>query len=83
MKPTYRQRVIGTGHPQTNHTLLAVCLLFVAFFTAACSTTSHLPEGEVLYTGIKQTKIHDAKNTYDESVALTEVEAALAYAPLL
>lgn len=47
----------------------------------ACSTTSNLPEGETLYTGIKKTHIHDRQNTYDESVALTEVQAALAYSP--
>lgn len=56
-------------------------LLLATLVVTACSTTSRLPEGEVLYTGIKTTKIHDAKNTYEESVALTEVEAALAYAP--
>ncbi|MBQ2585952.1 MAG: hypothetical protein II570_03415, partial [Bacteroidaceae bacterium] len=48
---------------------------------ASCSTTSNLPDGEVLYTGIKSINIHDKKNTYAESFALTEVEGALAYAP--
>lgn len=52
-----------------------------ALMAAACSTTSKLNEGEYLYTGIKTTKVHDAQGTYEESVALTEVEAALAYAP--
>lgn len=47
----------------------------------ACSTTSNLPEGEVLYTGIKRTTIHDKTNSYEESVALTEVEGALACPP--
>ena len=47
----------------------------------ACSTTSGLQEDEVLYTGIKKIKVDGKKNTYAESVALTEVEAALAYAP--
>ena len=48
---------------------------------AACSTTSGLQEDEVLYTGIKNVKVEDKKGTYAESVALTEVDAALAYAP--
>ena len=48
---------------------------------AACSTTSGLQEDEVLYTGIKHVKVEDKKGTYAESVALTEVDAALAYAP--
>ena len=56
---------------------LAVCCLLLA----GCSTTSQLPEDEYLYIGIKETKVHGAKNTYEESVALTEVKAALAYAP--
>lgn len=54
------------------------CLLFVLY---GCSTTSHLPEDEVLYTGIKAIETHDKKGTYAESVALDEVNAALAYAP--
>lgn len=45
---------------------------------AACSTTSHLPEGEVLYTGIERTRVHDKKGTVAEGVALEEVNAALA-----
>lgn len=56
-------------------------LVTLVLLVSSCSTTSHLPEDEVLYTGVKQMKVHDAKNTYAESVALTEVEAALAHAP--
>ena len=78
MNITFIIRHIGTA-PRTAARLIPCCLALL--LTASCSTTSNLPEGEVLYTGIKQTKIHDAKGTYDESVALTEVEAALAYAP--
>lgn len=48
---------------------------------AGCSTTSNLPEGEILYTGIKSTSINGSKGTVAEDIALTEVEAALAYAP--
>ena len=55
-------------------------ILLMALMTA-CSTTSGLQEDEVLYTGIKKIRVEDKKNTYAESVALTEVEAALAYAP--
>jgi outer membrane protein assembly factor BamA len=57
-----------------------VGLLLMALLTA-CSTTSGLQEDEVLYTGIKKIRVEDKQNTYAESVALTEVEAALAYAP--
>ena len=56
-------------------------LLLAALLLAGCSTTSNLPEGDILYTGIKAVNVHDKQGTYAESVALTEVEAALAYAP--
>ncbi len=53
---------------------------FILLFPS-CSTTSNLPEGEHLYTGVKKTTIHGTKGTVAEDIALTEVEAALAYAP--
>lgn len=53
-----------------------LCLLL-----AACSTTKHLPEGEVLYTGIDELKVVNEDKTDAGIVALEEVEAALAYAP--
>ena len=56
-------------------------ILLLILLLASCSTTSNLPDGEILYTGIKSINIHDKKNTYAESFALTEVEGALAYAP--
>lgn len=56
-------------------------ILIVLMFTLSCSTTDGLLDDEVLYTGIKSTTIEGKKGTYAESVALTEVEAALAYAP--
>ncbi len=60
------------------HILPFVCSLIFLF---SCSTTSNLPEGETLYTGVKSTTINGAKGTIAEDIALTEVEAALAYAP--
>lgn len=56
--------------------ILTITLIFVS-----CSTTSGLQEDEVLYIGIKSVNIDGRHGTYAESVALTEVEAALAYAP--
>lgn len=58
-----------------------VAMIVACIILSACSTTSNLPEDEVLYTGIKKISYEDKKNTYAESVALTEIEAALAYAP--
>lgn len=63
--------------PHTYSYLLLACLLLAS----GCSTVDNLPEWERLYTGIKKIDIHDQKNTYDESVAVSEVKGALAYAP--
>lgn len=58
-----------------------VTALAAALSAASCSTTSNLPEDETLYTGIKSIDVEGKKGTAAESTALTEVEAALAYAP--
>ena len=60
---------------------LASAIMTVCILLASCSTTSNLPEGDILYTGIKSTNIEGKKGTIAEDIALTEVEAALAYAP--
>ncbi|MDR1258496.1 MAG: BamA/TamA family outer membrane protein [Tannerellaceae bacterium] len=59
-----------------------LCRLLAALSLASCSTTKYLPQGERLYTGIRQIDIADARE--DEaafSAAVEEVEAALAYPP--
>ena len=48
---------------------------------AACSTTKHLPEGEILYTGQKAMIVANRSNTRVGEIAMEEVEAALATAP--
>lgn len=48
---------------------------------AGCSTTKHLPEGEILYTGQKPMIVEDVSKTPVGEVALDEVKAALATAP--
>ena len=53
----------------------------MAALLVACSTTSHLPEGEVLYTGVKKMKVHGQHGTAAEDLALAEVKSALAYKP--
>lgn len=58
-----------------------IAVLLFALLFAACSTTKNLPEGEVLYTGIKKIEVtHEDKTTAGEN-ALAEVEAALGYPP--
>lgn len=48
---------------------------------AGCSTTKHLPEGEVLYTGQKPMIVLNRSVTPVGEIAMEEVEAALAAAP--
>lgn len=48
---------------------------------AACSTTKHLPEGEILYIGQRPTQVDNPQPTSVGETALEEVEAALAKAP--
>jgi outer membrane protein assembly factor BamA len=47
----------------------------------SCSTTKYLPEGEKLYTGIRQMEITGGDESADAHRAVTETEAALAYPP--
>lgn len=48
---------------------------------AGCSTTKHLPEGEILYTGQKPMIVENRSETPVGETAMEEVEAALAKAP--
>ena len=57
------------------HIIIGVSLL------AACSTTKHLPEGEILYIGQRPTLVDNPQPTSVGETALEEVEAALAKAP--
>ena len=53
----------------------------LAFLLTSCSTTKNLPEGAVLYTGIKKIEVKNEDKTKPGEAALEEVEAALAYPP--
>lgn len=55
--------------------IIIICLL------TACSTTSNLEEGEVLYTGLKPIDHRNAESNAHHDVTMEEVEAALATAP--
>lgn len=48
---------------------------------AGCSTTKHLPEGEILYTGQKPMIVLNPSTTSVGEIAMEEVGAALATAP--
>lgn len=65
-------------HHKTSCFLLTLIILWG---TVSCSTTSNLPEGEYLYTGIKSVNITGDKSGEYNDEAITELKAALAYAP--
>ena len=54
-----------------------VYILLATLLLAACSTTKHLPEGEVLYTGQKPMIVENRSDTKVGETAMEEVEAAL------
>ena len=58
-----------------------ILTVLLAAFLTACSTTSNLPEDEYLYDGIKKVNIEGDKSAEFNSEAITEMKAALAYAP--
>lgn len=61
--------------------VIALLSTTLILLLASCSTTKNLPEGEVLYTGIKKIEVtHEDKTNAGED-ALSEVEAALSYPP--
>ena len=58
-----------------------ITYILIVLFLSGCSTTKHLPEGEILYTGQKAMIVHNPTPTKVGETALEEVEAALATAP--
>ena len=55
--------------------------LLLALVCSGCSTTSNLPEGEVLYTGLSKIEYTDPGSDGHSVAMQEEVEAALACAP--
>ena len=66
---------------KTNLWIIYIGLIFLSL--ASCSVTKHLPEDEVLYTGIRKIEILDRDSTPEGDVTLEEVEAALSYPHML
>ena len=56
-------------------------LLLMVWLVSACSTTKHLPEGEILYTGIKKITITNKDKSPAGTKTLEEVNAAISVAP--
>ena len=64
-----------------NVNIYSVWVTLLCCVLASCSTTKNLPEGEILYTGIDKLEVLNEDKSPAGIAALTEVEAALAYAP--
>lgn len=56
-------------------------LLVVVTVIAGCSTTKNLPEGETLYTGIKDIRVNEKDISENGEKTLEEVTAAVSVAP--
>lgn len=64
-----------------NNRHLYLSAIVVLLGLTACSTTKHLPEGEVLYTGIRKINYPDRDKSDRGDQVLEEVEAAISVAP--
>lgn len=82
---TNRHNHIGNTHGRIgmalNGRFLQMVCLTIVLLLASCSTTRHLPEGEILYTGVEDMIIENEDKTPAGISALEEVEAALSYPP--
>ena len=56
-------------------------LFLIGMIGSSCSTTSHLPEEETLYTGIREISVTHEDTGADGQEAMEEIEAALSYPP--
>lgn len=64
-----------------HHQLPIISLLFSCLLLTACSTTSEIPEGDRLYTGLKAIEYKDYERNSHFLSTQEEIEAALACAP--
>lgn len=64
-----------------NNALSYILPFLAALFLAACSTTSQIPEGEQLYTGLRPIVYENYDDNEHATETKEEIEAALAAAP--
>ena len=74
---------LGRGGVSTQRAILSSLALLglLAFLFTSCSTTKNLPEGAVLYTGIKKIEVKNEDKTKPGEAALEERGAAQACPP--
>lgn len=58
-----------------------VAVIAVAGLLSACSTTKRIPEGEVLYTGIKKVRIETPDGSKAPEAVASAINSAVAYPP--
>ena len=63
------------------HLYILIYSILIAGVLTSCSTTRNLPEGEILYTGIRNITIENPDESSAGNNTLEEVEAALSYPP--
>lgn len=59
------------------NSLLIICTVIALSILSGCSTTSHLPEGEVLYKGVKKFNVENQDDGPNGTEAYEEVVGAL------
>jgi outer membrane protein assembly factor BamA len=69
------------GIKKTNIKIASGICLGILLLLPGCSTTKHLPEGEILYTGVKKIEIADADRNKAGGSAVEEIESALSHPP--
>lgn len=60
-----------------NHKPFLILFYILIGLITGCSTTKHLPNGEVLYTGQRKTIIHNPSQTPVGEIAIEEIEGAI------
>jgi outer membrane protein assembly factor BamA len=60
---------------------IRVGIVWTLLLLTACSTTKNLPEGEILYTGVKKMEVTDPDHSKAGESAMEEIESALSYPP--
>ena len=77
MRRSNQQKEVSNQQPALSHVrnflIIGIALCLACSWLASCSTTSAIPEGEQLYTGMKGTKYEN----YDRNEHFTSVQEEL------
>lgn len=76
----YKKKTTHHGNSWMNAYMWGI-LALVSIIISSCSSTSNLPEGEQLYTGLKKIQFSNYERCSHADSTITEIEAALDYKP--